>query len=84
MMTLTAVPTEQAEIESQLTFQGFPIAESRFKLVSKPLLHDAPLEAFQYVAGSFSGRVRAIAFAEVGERQWKRVYEIEVLEARLD
>ena len=83
-MNLAAVPQTQDETEEQMSFAGFPIAESRFKLASKPLLHTAPLEPFQYVTGTFSGRVRAVAFGEVGERTWKRVYEVEVLEARLD
>lgn len=68
----------------QLSFHGFPIAESRYSLTSKPLLHGAPLEMFQHVSGTFEGRVKAVGYKEHGELELTQGWVVEVLEARLD
>lgn len=76
------LPEERPE---QMSFEGVPIIKSTYKLRgNKPMPAERELHHFEHVSGTFSGRVVAVGFPEVGEGSIAREVVIEVLEARLD
>lgn len=72
-----------SQLTEQLSFEGFPVAGSRFALVqANGLVTDQELAYDADVLGSFTGRVRGIRFVE-RDGSLVRVHEIEIISAEI-
>lgn len=88
-MSITALHADDREPQpedatTQLSFEGFPVKQSRYTLKSVSSLLTAKRMTYnQHVRFSGYGRVAGIGFRESGG-DLVRVHEIEVLEAALE